>query len=231
MKTLKDLVSISPLIGAFLIFLGMLKLIIYYSFFGVHIVQYIQFSEILSSFLEDLNIILVLFAFLIFHGILGFKLIGTNKSDTHYLRNLSKATKSKFALYYYPIAFIISCVLYIKYPCLFWVYFTTILLFSILIVLFRRYFNRIKINENWSIIYILSSMIVVFTINLAINDILKAKQNNQKVELQLKDECITLNANERFIGKTNEFLFISNTADKSITIVSSSEIKSIKFYP
>lgn len=231
MRVLKDFVAISPLIGAFLIFLGMLKLIIYYSFFGVHIVQYIQFSEILSSFLEDLNLIILLFLILIIHGVVGFKLIVSNSSDFSNLRTISKSLNSKFAIWYYPIAFILSYILFVVYPNLFWAYFTVILFFSFLMVLFKRYFSKIKLDETWSQIAFFSLLIVFFTINLAIKDVINTRKNSRKVEIQLKDECIKLNSNERFIGKTNEYLFISNVENNRIRIINCNEVKSLIIVP
>src|SRR5688572_13267113 len=56
---LDRLLKISSLSGAILIFCGVLKLIIYYSAFRIPIVEFLSFSEIVTSFLDDINLLLI----------------------------------------------------------------------------------------------------------------------------------------------------------------------------
>jgi hypothetical protein len=52
---LKRLSEISPVIGVFLIFIGHLKLFLYYDHWNINITSYLDFSEITLSFLNDVN--------------------------------------------------------------------------------------------------------------------------------------------------------------------------------
>ena len=56
---LDRLIKISSLAGAMLIFFGVLKLIIFYSNFNITIIDFLTFSEIITSFLDDINILLI----------------------------------------------------------------------------------------------------------------------------------------------------------------------------
>lgn len=58
-----------PYLGSFIIFLGITRLIFYYECFGVHITSYLEFSEIITSFLDIIVIVVTLF---IFHALKDF---------------------------------------------------------------------------------------------------------------------------------------------------------------
>lgn len=71
---LKKIVSITPLIGSFLVFLGFIKLNYYYQHWNINIISYLDFSEILLSFLNDVNILLVFTFLMLLQALIG---IGT----------------------------------------------------------------------------------------------------------------------------------------------------------
>src|SRR5687767_506597 len=52
---LKEFSIYLPYAGSFIIFLGIIRLMAYYSAFGVPIISYLEFSEILTSFLDILT--------------------------------------------------------------------------------------------------------------------------------------------------------------------------------
>ncbi len=55
----EDFFKFLPSLGSILIFLGVLKLSIYYSFFNIEIVNYLTFPEILISFFNDIIVIVI----------------------------------------------------------------------------------------------------------------------------------------------------------------------------
>lgn len=84
-----DFEKLKPLLPYFnllAIFLGIAKLILYYEAFGIHIVQYIDLSEALVLFFEDilLFIFFVFLPFVVVTILVGHKLadIGTSVSNT-----------------------------------------------------------------------------------------------------------------------------------------------------
>lgn len=72
---MKKLAELSPLILAFLIFNGFLKLYLYYNHWNIKIIDFLDFSEILLSFLSDLNVILMFFFIYLIHFVFGERLV------------------------------------------------------------------------------------------------------------------------------------------------------------
>lgn len=68
---LKRLVEISPLIGSFLVLMGFFKLYYFYGHWSINIISYLDFSEIVLSFLNDINILIFFTFLLIFQAMLG----------------------------------------------------------------------------------------------------------------------------------------------------------------
>ncbi|MEQ9165468.1 MAG: hypothetical protein RLO12_04375, partial [Fulvivirga sp.] len=63
---LKTTLKYLPFLSGFLVFLGVLKLTMYYGYFGIEIISYLSISDILIAFLSDLNTI-VISVFLVIH--------------------------------------------------------------------------------------------------------------------------------------------------------------------
>ncbi|MBI3193994.1 MAG: hypothetical protein HYZ34_05920 [Ignavibacteriae bacterium] len=75
--------ELAPYGGAFLIFLGVVKLTIYYSAFNLQITSFLDLTEILSAFLNDLLFMTIAFSFLIV-----FDLATSSKSELESNKNL-----------------------------------------------------------------------------------------------------------------------------------------------
>lgn len=70
-KSLDRVLMLFPLFGVFLIFLGLLKLDLYYRHFDISIVDYLDFSEILTSFLDDINVMAFTVLIMLTHILIG----------------------------------------------------------------------------------------------------------------------------------------------------------------
>lgn len=53
------LLKLIPVFGAFFILFGIIKLLVYYNAFNVNIFNYLEFTEIITSFLKDIFIIII----------------------------------------------------------------------------------------------------------------------------------------------------------------------------
>lgn len=62
-KTSNNYLKLLPYFGSVIIFFGVLRLICYYDYFGVNIVRFLQFSEIITSFFDTLYILIFLIIF------------------------------------------------------------------------------------------------------------------------------------------------------------------------
>src|SRR5688572_22936951 len=67
-----------PYVGSFIIFLGVTRLIFYYSSFGINIVSFLEFSEIITSFLD---IIVIASIFIIFSFIQYFLMVSRKDEE------------------------------------------------------------------------------------------------------------------------------------------------------
>jgi hypothetical protein len=88
---MEKITKLTPLVGAFLIFCGVLHLYIYYHFFHILIFNYLDFSEILVSFF-NLMVVLIALITTIFSGLFAFY--------TNFL-NTSKILPYKFTVFYF----------------------------------------------------------------------------------------------------------------------------------
>lgn len=68
---LKELSERAPAMGAFLIFIGFLKLYLYYNHWDINIAHYLDFSEIILSFLNDINTMLFFIVVMVVQATLG----------------------------------------------------------------------------------------------------------------------------------------------------------------
>lgn len=61
METKSDmpLSQILPYLGSYVVFLGVSRLLYYYESFGITITNYLEFSEILTSFLDIIVILII----------------------------------------------------------------------------------------------------------------------------------------------------------------------------
>ncbi len=79
---LKRLAEISPLIGAYLIFLGYGRLWLYYGHWNINIIGYLNFSEIALSFFNDLNIFIFFLLLVVFQTTVSIALIAFIDKDS-----------------------------------------------------------------------------------------------------------------------------------------------------
>lgn len=91
---LKELSERAPAMGAFLIFIGFLKLYLYYNHWDINITHYLDFSEIILSFLNDINTMLFFIVIMIVQATLG--IVAINSIDRK-VKNSESSAKIEVA--------------------------------------------------------------------------------------------------------------------------------------
>lgn len=236
---LNKIIKFSSLSGALLIFFGFLKLVIYYSYFNLEIVNFIAFSEIITSFLDDINI-------LVFFGCIMALQSGPimnyfhkkSKLKIEELFDIIMEVIYKFKLWY--ILFYIVILTFLMLLLLFEttslnyfvVYFMTICILQIL-----TYFLVKKVDDgkyeistfNVGISIFIGLIVGVFL--LAHHDIENIESQKRIVKIETSDSTFECNSNNSwvYLGKTDQFLFLHNLNAKSNVIIPSSELKIIEF--
>jgi hypothetical protein len=236
---LDRLVKISSLSGAFLIFCGVLKMIIYYSTFNVSIVDFLSFSEIITSFLDDINILLIYAAIMlvITFATINFLHRRTNVGLDDFMTgilNIIFPHRYKYVLFFCVVLSILSLLLYLNvigfnYFVVYLMVFCFIQMLTFIIIT-KDEQNEIDI-PNFSIV-ISVAMVVTFSIFLlARHDIQSVTNHKYPTTIKTENETFVCDKYTKnlYLGKTNNFLFIKLDSSNSTLSIPVSAIKSIDF--
>ncbi len=255
--TLKKIVELSPLITAFLIFNGLLKLSIYYGYWGIHIIDYLNFSEILLSFFNDLNIIILCCLIFVCHQVvfaIVFALLEKNqrkkisspsaphqaiptanevKATEPVLESISDAVGHTFThqkgwlLLGSFFVVAIFSILFIFFNKMWLLYFA---IFAITQFLFLCIVLYMKGSEKNTMPILPILMFVLFTVSLSWYEIRYTKENSAKslTTIYLENDVITTSPKIYFLGKSQSFVYLFNTELQQTQIIPVDKISSIK---
>ena len=241
---IKKIINITPLITGLLIFFGFLKVYFYYGYFEVDIKSYLEFSELILLFLDDVNLILLFFLIGILHFFGLTRLIesidaSVKKNNLEIDLNQKSETiedfivpKSNTGIVLVFIVFIVFSVgfslLYIYYVNYVFLYLAIITIFQLLLFIFDFILDNIETNLIFSAI-ISSTLFVIGITYYAKNEITnKTKEVNYKFEFD--EKLITTNENYYMIGMTNHYLFINNDKENKVDVFLKEEIKHLTIY-
>lgn len=236
---LDKIIKLSTISGAFLIFCGVLKLILYYSHFKIDIIDYLTFQEIITSFLDDINIILIFGSIMLFVSIVFISVESKkhNMKIEDYIENM--------LLYFYPYRYryaiffglIITILILLNYSnfldlnyfIVYIIVFCTIQFLSYLIM-YKNDENQID-YPNFQVLISVALTILVSVYLLAKYDIQNVTNNKSTVKIKTSNSeinCGDLKGNI-YLGKTDNFIFIRNMKIKSTIVIPTAEIKQIEF--
>jgi hypothetical protein len=238
---LDRLLKISSLSGALLIFCGVLKLIIYYSAFSIRIVEFLSFSEIITSFLDDINV-LVIFCVAFF-----IQSVPTmNFLHKHSKSPLSLVVwfdlimlqiyphKIKLTLLFTALFSIAAILIYLDvFAWKYWViYLMVFCLIQALTFLFMSKTSEQKVElPDASAALIVCAALVAAIILLAKHDIQTSRLNEYSGVVKTTNESYVYGkpAKNIYVGKTDNFLFLRSEERKSTICIPISELKLIEF--
>ncbi|KAB1065086.1 hypothetical protein [Salibacter halophilus] len=236
---IEKLVKASPLAGAILVFFGILKLIFYYSFFNIQIINYLEFQEIITLFLEDIHLIIMYFIVLFFItkssiNFISKKYDGKSKDALQEIMLFTYKYKIGYIIFF-SILFVILLSLIIldisdyNYPIIY------LLLFSVIQI--TTYFFLSK-NENNEINISNFDAIIIFIVTITFSiylfaqkDIQETIRNKSEYTIHTTEDIIYCNKKNGniFIGKTNKYIFVKNNNSNSIVVIPSSRINRLEF--
>lgn len=238
-----------PYLGTLIILLSATKLTIYYSLFGLNVSSYLEFSEILTLFLNDL----LFFIALIFLQNLLMFLMQPNEELESISKGLHNTLTEKNLLkriFAYAInginLLLVTSFWIIGIPFWLWLSelpFSTYLYFlyivlgvlaleTIIYETRRQWF--VKFNEHPKMIYTnLAKLFVVLlglTIISAYQDYESVKTNKKYLgtTLKLADKDIISDSSYYYIGKTRNFVFFHDQKKRTNDIFPVSEMKMIR---
>lgn len=242
---LKRLVEISPALGAFLIFLGYFKLSYYYSHWGIPIYEYLDFSEIILAFLNDLNVILFFTAITLVQMIIGMSIIialdssAGQSSSNNQSKDQDKTeglvpeidswleSQPRTALVVIFLITLCFTVLFLIFKHLILLYFA----FGAFIQLFMYFIDRFLGIKDEKVVLQLSTVVISisFTFCLALYDIHQTDTGSQGIGLiTSQGAVITTNEDLTYLGKTNHFYMFYDEQKNQAFAVSTAEV--VKVY-
>lgn len=237
---IEKIIKISSLSGGILIFCGVSKLIFYYSAFGIDIVDFLSLSEIITSFLDDLHILLIFGVVMAVQSIPLLNSLENSIEKNSIIEDVySDILKAIYGYRYYYIfgfviigltTFLFTCKYGYNYPLIY------ILIFCMLQILT---FLIIRIDKNGEIDISSPSIILMSMICagssiflLARHDIDNVTKYNNPVSIITKDKTIECNKRTKniFIGKTDGYVFIKDVKNNRSYSIPAQKVEQFIFY-
>jgi hypothetical protein len=237
-------------VGPFIIFLGMTRLIVFYSSFGVSIVSYLDFSEVITSFFD---IIVMVVFYIAYITIQNFILGNRSEADNAQNQRQEIIAQENFGktlwLYFlylkrllvFGLIVIVGCVLchYIFHWIEKFTILITVIVFTFLITFFvtlveieRKHIHfQSSINRRRFILFTL--YFVVFSMGVTYYasyqaGVIKRDKSTYGVTISLdNDQIIISDSTDYFIGKTLNYVFIYHEKQKNTDIIPMTRVKQI----
>lgn len=227
---MKKIVELSPLIGAFLVFTGFLRLYLVYQHWDIRIVDYLEFSEILLSFLHDLNIAaLCLFIFIV-HQLIGVSVVdyANKRSKGLVVRILDVG----FHRYWRPML-IVSAIAAIVFTIFFLVWNHLPLLYIATAFSAQTFFigadKMIQADEKYRSGVATVMTFLLLTSLLARRDIVTIEREAtvRMWTIETDDNVIKTTSTLFLIGKSQNFIFLHDDKNHSTRIIAVDRVKSM----
>lgn len=244
----KPFIRFLPYFGPYIIFLGVTRLLFYYSSFGVTITNFLEFSEIITSFLDILAIIVIQFVF----GIIQSFLMKSKKEidEENSLREklLDEANffirLKLYCAYYYRLIFntlgmllIVSILSFfsknINYTTIIYLSLSSLSLFIYAIIVVEvdvkhKLVNSSDKDKQFSGLLLYSLLFIGLTLTYSYSQVenVKVKKTTFGTSIILEDNTILVSdSSNYFIGKTQGYIFFYHEATKSTDIIPVSKLK------
>lgn len=244
-NTLKNFI---PFIGTLLIVVGYLKISLYYKHFNIEIINYLEFSEILTIFLPDI----LKYSFFIFLGI-GANFLMESKTETEKYQNIkneiTNSTKLKDRLKNHyklnkELFWLSILILFIHIMNFIWFrerfwgvlmetfIIPSLLLFNILLLEFRNKYKSLYNNyfdPTINNIILIIFMFFLFTLSSVNSEIKKTEKKQElKIGFTYLSQNFSTNKSLKYIGQTRNFLFLYDLERKESRVFEISELRNYK---
>jgi hypothetical protein len=233
-----------PFIGSFLIIFGYIKLSLYYNKFDIDINNYLELTEILTLFLND-----IIFFIISILGVALFSFITTSKIELERdndvkgklvkSNNFWERRKQNYILFkelhwISGLLIILYIIGYIWFRDKFWDFFATtspLIAFTIFVSLlmeFRYKYYNVYGKELNSTINNLVFILLIFSVHTygTIKSDTKRIENNPRTEISFKylGEEIKSDKQLRFLGQTKNYMFLYNKSLKETEVFERSKV-------
>jgi hypothetical protein len=239
--------------GTFLVFNGVVYLSIYYKSFNINILSYIEFTEVLTSFIDSIDTIITFFGIYMAHFILTFLIyyrsagprkitgdvVGEHKGSTP-VPNSRKRRKNvdvgkqfgyviQFGFTLILMILVISGKLALSKWILYVFCFTGLNVIQSLLASTEKFFSK-HYAEKYFCIFLGTSLFILpfltYTIVFAVFNASEIKKNPPSATVIEKDGSVI---QVNYIGKTHKYFFLYDTYEKRSASFSLENVKTIYF--
>lgn len=225
MKKLKVITENLHILGPYLILLGVMRLYAYYSVFKINIINYLDFSEFIISFL---NCGFILFCFLVLYmlALLFFRQMGWISHSRNGFTNVDATRDGRMVWTIFGLSFLVCFAPIIRMIKFSAVYSATdywkgqvgsALLFMVPVFILCLYYKKIKIGLNLFLILSFFSFSIIFdyTLNkaLAYETICSAPVTIILMKENKAGACepvVQSDSTNVFVGRTKNYAFLCN---------------------
>lgn len=224
MEKIEKLIKLLPFGSIFILFCSSIKLVIYYKIFNIPIVDYIGIQEFVTSFIDDLLFYLCIFGIgvflILFDTIQNANQNFTLKSDTS--EEYKNERKISLILAIFILLLIVAFSNYsnsksesMEIIC--------VGLF-VFLALFRIFLSSTKLTISYTLLIVTG--IVLYTIMYGYSDAYKIIENKDKLKYTIvfKEKTYITDKNLKYVGKTENFLFLYNLKSKRTTILKNDDL-------
>lgn len=230
---LDRIVNLLPLGAVLLIALGVLKTSVYYNYFGVDIMSYLTTSEVLTLFLNDYVSILILISLGFVHFIMSNEFVRKIELTVgiEFFENFLRRNKWKYFTVFLLSSIVIIILITISVINLSdgIIYLVAFLSIQTIFFLFVKKKGEEFIALEQLVIFLVSGVIIGIIPLMSLKDIQQININGGKqITLFLKDEIISTNCHNTYLGKAGEYYFFHSPCRNNTTVVNSKDVERIE---
>jgi hypothetical protein len=236
-SALEKLTRITPLIAAFLIFLGSLRLSFYYQHWNINIFNYLDFSEIILSFINDLNILIFFITLFLFQTLLTLGInqhfkkrkeasTGQLNAETNLEKELSEMEKHpKTLLIIFIVLTFLFCGLFLWTSWMIFLYLTFISFVQLLFYVLDKFLGIKEVEPSLFLSFIIITVLFTFTISK--HEVMLTEKNIKQAVIYTETDTISTNKTKMYLGKTNNFFYFYDKETNQKIIYPINEVKKV----
>jgi hypothetical protein len=227
MEKIENVIKLLPLGSVFILFCSSIRLVVFFKMFNISIVEYIGIQEFLTLFIDDLLFYICIFGI----GILLYLFDTFGNKNKEYVLKSTTPEEYKNQRKYSLISLLITLIIIIFLSNYSETKSRSIEIIGvgifIILNLLRIFLSSTKLTFPYPLLITVS--IVIYTIMYGYSDAYKIIENENKLNYTIvfKEKTYFTDKNLKYIGKTENFLFLYNLKSHRTTILKNENLVKI----
>lgn len=244
--------TVFPYFLPYIVSLGVFRLMVFYGHFGIRIISFLDFSEVIISFMDILIILVLVTGWNVISDKLQLSRkdfekqqkwrdkVYSTKSEWKMLKRIFKLHIPQLILFALIMSGLSIYVLVKNLPFFHFIYFGltvgAALMISITrVIIAKRHhdFNASQGQKNFTstVLSALLYFIIVFVTAKMEANMLMDRPNEKKLEIVLDDKTVIITTSDRYlIGKTSNYLFLYTASKQKTEVIPTNRITSFAYF-